>query len=73
MVEHPCAVDVMVEIAPCVGMVKVVQDMLARMSEGRVSQIVTEGNGFREVFVQAQHACDGARGAGDELHVQAAS
>ena len=54
-------------------MVKVVQDMFARMSEGRVSQIVTEGNGFREVFVQVQHACDGARGAGDELHVQAAS
>ena len=73
VVEHTRAVDVMVEIASRVGVIEVVQDMLACMSEGRVPQIVAKGNSFREVFVEAQHACDGARGAGDELYVQAPS
>ena len=36
MVEHTRAVDVMVEIAPRVGVIEVVQNMLARMPERRM-------------------------------------
>lgn len=47
--------------------------MFTRMAEWRVSQVVSKGDGFREVFIQAKHASDGSSGARDKLHMESAT
>ena len=49
-----------------IGLHDLLQGILARMAEGRVSQVVGEGQRLRQILVEAQRAGDGA---GDLAHL----
>ena len=63
LVHHPHALLVVFKAAGAQS----VQRTLARVAEGRVPQIVPQGNGLGQVLVQAQRPGDGA---GDLVHLQ---
>ena len=46
------------------------EDGLAVMAEGRVAQVVAQGDGLDQVLVEAQKAADGAADLRDQLHMQ---
>ena len=72
-VEHAHGMHVVVEEAPRVGVVQVVQNAFSRMAERGVSQVVAERDGLGQVFVQAEHPRDRAGRARDELYVKSAA
>ena len=54
-------------------MVKLAKVGLSCVRKGRVTEVVTERDGFNQVEIEVQSGTDGARDAGDELNVQAAA
>ena len=40
------------------------------MAEGRVADIMSQGNGLDQIFVEPQKPADGTRDLGDQLHMQ---
>ena len=69
-VEKPHSLDAVEKGADAVGLAEARKDALAVMAEGRVADIVPQGDGLQQVFVQAQKLADGPGDLGEELHVQ---
>ena len=60
----------MVEIASRIRMVKLGEEAFSRVSERRMSEIVTKGNRLDQVKVQVQHTADIAGDPRNKLYMQ---
>ena len=58
------------EKAPGVAIVELIEEHLAAMSEGGVTDIMPQGDGLNQIQVQIQRPTDGAGDAGHQLNVQ---
>ena len=70
-VEHTDALHVMEEPPARALVVDVVEEALPRVPEGRMADVVTEGDGLDEVEVEPERATDVPSHPRHELHVQA--
>ena len=73
LVQHTHRVDVVVKVPSRLLMVKLIQVSFSRMSEGRMADVVSQGDGFNEIQVQMKGGADGAGDAGYQLHVEGAA
>ena len=55
------------------AIVKLIQEDLAGVGEGGVTDVVPQGNGFNEIQVQVQGTADGTGDPGYQLHMQTSS
>ena len=69
-VEEPHALDAVEKGADAVGLAEAREDALAVVAEGRVADVVAQGDGLQEVLVQAEKLADGPGDLGQELDVQ---
>ena len=69
-VEKPHPLDAVEKGTDALGPAEGREDALAVMAEGRVADIVPQGDGLQQVFVQAQKLADGPGDLGEELDVQ---
>ena len=46
------------------------QEMFAIVTERGVADIMAQGDGLNEIFVEMEKTADGSGNAGDQLHVQ---
>ena len=72
-IQYAHRLQIVEEITPRVLVVKLAKIGFSRVSEGRMSKIVTESNGFNQVKIETQSGTNGARNAGYELNVQTAT
>ncbi len=69
-VEEPDALDAVKKGADPVGPAEAREDALAVVAEGRMADVVPQGNGLQEILVQAEKLADGPGDLGEELDVQ---
>ncbi len=69
-VEEPHALDIVVEPADAVAHADLRKVSLSVMAERGVSDIMAQGDGLDQVFVQSQHSSDAPGNSGHKLHMK---
>ena len=64
------ALDTVEKGADAMGLAEIRQDALPVVAEGRVADIMAQGDGLQQIFIQAQKLADGPGDLGQELDVQ---
>ena len=72
-VENTYRVDIVIEKSTYLGVVHFGEVSLARVTEGRVTDIVTERNRFNQVEVQIENLANRSRNTRHELYMKSAS
>ena len=68
-IEHAHRLHVMEKETTGALVIDIVEEALAGMAEGRMSQVMTQTNCLNQVAIEPQGATDIARNARDELHM----
>ena len=72
-VQHPNRMDIVIEMPMGMRKIERIQIPFARMTEGSVTDIMPQTDGFDQVEIQTKGLADGTGNAGYELYVQSAS
>jgi len=68
--QEPDPLDAVEEGPDAVGLAEPGEDALAVVAEGRVPDVVPQGDGFEQVLVEAQVAANGPGNLGEKLNVE---
>ena len=72
-VQHSDGMDIVGKMASRGTEEKLVQILFPRVTEGSVSDVVTEGDGFNKILIEIQGGAYGAGNAGHKLDMQCAA
>ena len=73
LIQHPGGMDIVGKIPAGMLVVQIVEEHLAAVGKGGVSNVVSQGDGLDQVQVQVQGAADGPGDAGHQLNMEAAA